>query len=214
MADPFPVDPVGMSETVLVGDIGGTNSRLQLYEVPADAFLVKGEKAPGRLMHEAQFLNGEFTSFYKIVGKFLEQANDTTVTKFLDTTVTKFLEDNDISVTKFLGDTTVSKFLDASNDTTVTKFLGDTTAEYRWFAVAYLICCFFLIPLIFMGISIGSYAACIAIAGPVVGDTCAMTNRAWPDICAREIEAAQAELSSLQARRFRWRCRQRRARRS
>ena len=37
------------------------------------------------------------------VTKFLETANDITVTKFLDTTVTKFLEDNDISVTKFLA---------------------------------------------------------------------------------------------------------------
>ena len=36
------------------------------------------------------------------VTKFLEQANDVTVTKFLDTTVTKFLAENDISVTKFL----------------------------------------------------------------------------------------------------------------
>lgn len=36
------------------------------------------------------------------VTKFLEQANDITVTKFLDTTVTKFLDENDISVTKFL----------------------------------------------------------------------------------------------------------------
>ncbi len=35
--------------------------------------------------------------------------------------LTKFLEDNDISVTKFL-DNVVSKFL-ASNDITVTKFL-------------------------------------------------------------------------------------------
>jgi len=37
------------------------------------------------------------------VTKFLKQANDITVTKFLDATVTKFLEDNDISVTKFLS---------------------------------------------------------------------------------------------------------------
>ena len=37
------------------------------------------------------------------VTKFLEQANDVTVTKFLDTTVTKFLDENDISVTKFLN---------------------------------------------------------------------------------------------------------------
>merc|ERR1712022_41482 len=43
------------------------------------------------------------------------------------------------------------------------KFLGNTTAEYKWFAPYYLFMCFFLIPLIFFGISIGSTAACVAI---------------------------------------------------
>ena len=51
-----------------------------------------------------------------------------TVTKFMDSSstansLTKFLDENDISVTKFL-DSTVSKFLE-SNDITVTKFLED-----------------------------------------------------------------------------------------
>merc|ERR1711988_249046 len=36
------------------------------------------------------------------------------------------------------------------------KFLGNTTAKYRWFALAYLFLCFFLIPLIFMGLSLAS----------------------------------------------------------
>jgi len=31
------------------------------------------------------------------------------------------------------------------------KFMGNTTAEYRWFALAYLAVCFFIIPAIFMG---------------------------------------------------------------
>jgi sodium-dependent phosphate cotransporter len=44
------------------------------------------------------------------------------------------------------------------------KFLGDTTAKYRWFALLYLAVCFFLLPAIFMGISLGSYAACIFFA--------------------------------------------------
>merc|ERR1712022_27284 len=43
------------------------------------------------------------------------------------------------------------------------KFLGNTTAEYKWFAPFYLFMCFFLIPLIFFGISIGSTAACVTI---------------------------------------------------
>ena len=34
------------------------------------------------------------------------------------------------------------------------KFLGDTTAEYRWFALAYLAVCFFFVPAIFMGFSL------------------------------------------------------------
>ena len=33
------------------------------------------------------------------------------------------------------------------------RFLGNTTAEYKWFAPFYLFMCFFLIPLIFFGIS-------------------------------------------------------------
>merc|ERR1711998_350790 len=43
------------------------------------------------------------------------------------------------------------------------KFLGDTTAKYRWFALAYLAMCFFIIPAIIMGISIASDAAAIVV---------------------------------------------------
>lgn len=53
-----------------------------------------------------QYLDTTVTKFLQndiSVTKFLETANDTTVTKFLDTTVTKFLEDNDLAVTKFLS---------------------------------------------------------------------------------------------------------------
>jgi len=45
------------------------------------------------------------------------------------------------------------------------KHLGNTTAEYRWFAGAYLLFCFFLIPLIFMGLSFGGVAPVVTIAG-------------------------------------------------
>merc|ERR1711998_256165 len=44
------------------------------------------------------------------------------------------------------------------------KFLGNTTAEYKWFAVAYLFVCFFLVPAIFFALSVASTAACIVIA--------------------------------------------------
>ena len=43
------------------------------------------------------------------------------------------------------------------------KFLGATTAVYRWFAIAYLIMCFFLIPGIIFGISLGSMVATIVV---------------------------------------------------
>ena len=34
------------------------------------------------------------------------------------------------------------------------KTLGDTTAKYRWFALAYLAVCFFIVPAVFMGFSL------------------------------------------------------------
>jgi len=39
------------------------------------------------------------------------------------------------------------------------KFLGDTTAEYKWFAIAYLFFMFFLMPLFFFGMSLAGVAA-------------------------------------------------------
>merc|ERR1719329_1998710 len=43
------------------------------------------------------------------------------------------------------------------------KFLGNTTAEYRWFALAYLFFCFLIIPAIFMGIAFGGPGAVIPV---------------------------------------------------
>jgi len=48
------------------------------------------------------------------------------------------------------------------------KHLGNTTAKYRWFAIAYLIFCFFLIPLVFMGLSFGGVAPVVTVAALVV----------------------------------------------
>merc|ERR1711998_787805 len=48
------------------------------------------------------------------------------------------------------------------------KYLGDTTAEYRWFALAYLFMCFIVIPLIFMGLSFGGSAPVIIVATLVI----------------------------------------------
>ena len=44
------------------------------------------------------------------------------------------------------------------------KFLGDTTAQYRWFALAYLAVCFFIVPAIFMAVSLAGDAATIVLA--------------------------------------------------
>ena len=43
------------------------------------------------------------------------------------------------------------------------KFLGNTTAEYRWFAIAYLFVCFLIVPAIFMGIAFGGPGAVIPV---------------------------------------------------
>jgi solute carrier family 34 (sodium-dependent phosphate cotransporter) len=43
------------------------------------------------------------------------------------------------------------------------KFMGNTTAEYRWFALAYLAFAFLIIPAIFMGIAFGGPGAIIPV---------------------------------------------------
>ncbi len=43
------------------------------------------------------------------------------------------------------------------------KFLGNTTAEYRWFALAYLAVCFFILPAIFMGVAFAGDAPIIVL---------------------------------------------------
>ena len=74
----------------------------------------------------SKFLNEVLPSYHREHGVDLPH--------YLDTTVTKFLEDNDISVTKFLyqrsNDTTVTKFMNASNDVTVTKFMDSAMSQY------------------------------------------------------------------------------------
>ena len=48
------------------------------------------------------------------------------------------------------------------------KFLGNTTAFYRWFAVAYLILLYFLLPLIVFGLSLAGWYVLLAVFGPVI----------------------------------------------
>lgn len=60
-----------MTSVVLVGDVGGTNTRLQLFEIPFDSVLAPGKRAPGVLVKEQEYLNGSFGSFDEIVASFL-----------------------------------------------------------------------------------------------------------------------------------------------
>ncbi|XP_078534498.1 sodium-dependent phosphate transport protein 2B-like [Lissotriton helveticus] len=48
------------------------------------------------------------------------------------------------------------------------KGLGDMTASYRWFAVVYLIFCFFLIPFIIFGLSIAGWRVLVGVCVPIV----------------------------------------------
>ena len=47
------------------------------------------------------------------------------------------------------------------------KSLGETTAKYRWFAVAYLVGMFLLLPAFVMGVSFGGDAAIIGVMVPI-----------------------------------------------
>ena len=62
--------------------------------------------------------------------KFLGQrSNDIVVTMFnLDTTVTKFLDENQMTIIEFL-DTVMPKYLE-ENDISVTKFLDTTVTKF------------------------------------------------------------------------------------
>lgn len=48
------------------------------------------------------------------------------------------------------------------------KGLGDKTAKYRWFAVVYLIMCFFLLPLAVFGLSIAGWQVLVGVCVPIV----------------------------------------------
>ncbi|EDV27838.1 uncharacterized protein TRIADDRAFT_21879, partial [Trichoplax adhaerens] len=46
------------------------------------------------------------------------------------------------------------------------KFMGNTTAKYRWFAVAYLVFMFFIIPGAILGLSLAGWYVLLAVGGP------------------------------------------------
>ncbi|KAJ7986537.1 hypothetical protein DPEC_G00340890 [Dallia pectoralis] len=48
------------------------------------------------------------------------------------------------------------------------RALGNRTAEYRWFAVVYLLLCFFLMPLAILGLSMAGWQVLVGVAVPIV----------------------------------------------
>jgi len=47
--------------------------------------------------------------------------------------------------------------------------LGNTTAEYRWFAIAYLIVCFGLIPILVFALSLAGWRVFVGVTVPIAG---------------------------------------------
>ena len=47
------------------------------------------------------------------------------------------------------------------------KFLGNETAKYRWYAIAYLIVVFFLLPLLVFGLSVAGWYVLVAVGSPI-----------------------------------------------
>lgn len=48
------------------------------------------------------------------------------------------------------------------------KFLGDTTADYRWFAFAYLFVVFFIFPAMVLGLSLAGWQVLVGVGVPIV----------------------------------------------
>mmetsp|Transcript_5440 Transcript_5440/g.15915 ORF Transcript_5440/g.15915 Transcript_5440/m.15915 type:complete len:411 (+) Transcript_5440:46-1278(+) len=61
-------------QLVMSGDCGGTNTRLELFRVPANAQLVLGDKPPGERLFNKTYQNHQFASFQAVVETFLAEA--------------------------------------------------------------------------------------------------------------------------------------------
>ncbi|KAJ1434495.1 glucokinase [Ochromonadaceae sp. CCMP2298] len=69
-----------MTEIFLSADIGGTNTRLRLYEVSTsgtfkDLALDQVEELPGTLIYDEKFFNEEYASLLEVLKLFLQKAN-------------------------------------------------------------------------------------------------------------------------------------------
>lgn len=58
----------------MAADCGGTNSRLMLYRVSADAHVVEKEPAPGTLIFERKYLNVHYKSLEEVIRQFFQDA--------------------------------------------------------------------------------------------------------------------------------------------
>jgi glucokinase len=62
-------------QLVIVGDCGGTNTRLVLYSiVPNASSPSRGERAPGALIFKKRYKNEDFREFKEIVSVFLKES--------------------------------------------------------------------------------------------------------------------------------------------
>ena len=62
----------GGQRYIVAGDVGGTNTRLLLYTVPADTpEATQGHATPGDLVHRSKYANEDYTSFEEVVEDFL-----------------------------------------------------------------------------------------------------------------------------------------------
>jgi glucokinase len=64
-----------MTSYILTGDVGGTNSRLQLFTVSnVQSGSIKGKKAPGKLKLSKQYQNFRYDTFNSLLIEFLKEA--------------------------------------------------------------------------------------------------------------------------------------------
>eukprot|EP00935_MAST-01C_sp_MAST-1C-sp1_P002685 g2685.t1 len=62
------------SHVILAGDIGGTNSRFEVFAVSPIQNQIKGKPTPGSLLFSKKYQNEKFGSFLEVIEKFLEEA--------------------------------------------------------------------------------------------------------------------------------------------
>ncbi|XP_062991307.1 sodium-dependent phosphate transport protein 2B [Elgaria multicarinata webbii] len=74
----------------------------------------------------------------------------------------------------------------------LSKALGNITAKYRWFAVFYLVLCFFLIPLAVFGLSVAGWQYLVGVAVPILVVIIAVIiisilQRKWPQLLPQKL---------------------------